>query len=78
MKWRLAEASLGLVPEKILIQEFNQEKIGANVLRIARCYRKQKKELQNTLDTINYKYNYYRQAVKDGTEFYVKTNSKHS
>lgn len=42
MKWRLAEAYLGLVPEKILIQEFNQEKIGANVLRIARFYRKTK------------------------------------
>ena len=39
---------------------------------------KQKEELQNTLDTINYKCNYYTQAVKDGTKFYVKTNSKHS
>ncbi len=35
-------------------------------------------DLQRTLDKIEYKQGYYRQAVADGTEKYVKAGIRHS
>ncbi|MDG3061358.1 MerR family transcriptional regulator [Lacticaseibacillus casei] len=37
----------------------------------------QMKQLEQTLNTIEYKQHYYRQAVADGTEKYVKTGTAH-
>lgn len=37
----------------------------------------QMKQLEQTLNTIEYKQHYYRQAVADGTERYVKTGTAH-
>jgi len=38
----------------------------------------QMKQLEQTLNTIEYKQHYYRQAVADGTEKYVKTGTAHA
>ncbi|ARY90659.1 MULTISPECIES: MerR family transcriptional regulator [Lacticaseibacillus] len=38
----------------------------------------QMKQLEQTLNTIEYKQHYYRQAVADGTEKYVKTGTTHA
>lgn len=37
----------------------------------------QMQQLRQTLNTIEYKQHYYRQAVADGTEKYVKTGTAH-
>ena len=37
----------------------------------------QMQQLRQTLNTIEYKQHYYRQAVADGTEKYVKTGTTH-
>ncbi|KLI74576.1 MULTISPECIES: MerR family transcriptional regulator [Lacticaseibacillus] len=38
----------------------------------------QMQQLEQTLNTIEYKQHYYRQAVADGTEKYVKTGTAHT
>lgn len=38
----------------------------------------QMKQLEQALNTIEYKQRYYRQAVADGTEKYVKTGTAHT
>jgi hypothetical protein len=48
-----------------------QDRLGM-FLRLKKQVQQQMRELQNTLEMIDFKCNYYGKAVKDGTEKYVK------